>query len=338
MRRIGRRGFLLAAGALAAAPRARAQRPGRMPTLGFLSFEPPRTPEEIASSPFTAKLKSLGWVDGRNLRIEWGFASGQLDRLPALAAELVSQNVDVIWVISPPAAVAAARATRTIPIVFVRVVWPIELGLGESFARPGGNVTGVASIADPTILAKPAEYLREIVPGLKRVAAVHPHTVIFKTVSGGEFSPQRPAGLDRIFNDFGIELRTHYVGNAADIDAAFADVLQFRAEGLFVTSSPLIVAHMKRIVEFANRHGMPSAFIESPFVEAGGLLSYGSNVWGTIFQSLDYVDKILRGAKPGELPIQLPTQMELVINLGTARMLGLTIPQSLLLRADRVVE
>jgi putative ABC transport system substrate-binding protein len=220
----------------------------------------------------------------------------------------------------------------------LRVVWPLELGLGNSFARPGGNVTGVASIADPAILTKPGEYLREMVPGLKRLAAITPHTVIYKTVSGGEFSPRPVVGLDRILEDRGIEFRGHSVANAGDIDAAFEDALKTRAQGLFVTSSPLIVAHMKRIVDFVLHHRLPSAFIESMFVEAGGLLSYGSNVWGTIFQSLDYVDAILRGARPAELPIKLPTQMEFVINLKTAKALGLPAPQSLLLRADRVIE
>jgi putative ABC transport system substrate-binding protein len=136
----------------------------------------------------------------------------------------------------------------------------------------------------------------------------------------------------------GIGVRRHLVATAADVDAALADALESRADGLFVTSSPLIVAQTKRIVDFALRHRLPSAFIESLFVEAGGLLSYGSSVWGTIFQSLDYVDAILRGAKAAELPIQLPTQMELAVNLKTAAALGLTVPRSLLLRADRVIE
>ena len=338
MRRIRRRRFLFAAGALVAAPLARAQGPAKLPTLGFLSFESPVPPERIARSPFTAKLESLGWVEGRTFRVERVFASGQLDRLPELAADLVRKRVDVIWAVSPPAAVAAARATRTIPIVFARVVWPVELGLARSFARPGGNVTGVASIADPGILAKPIEYLREIAPGARRILMINPGSFTYKTVSGGEFSPKADPIFFRQFDDVGFKVMRLYVESVEDIDRAFDDALDLQVEALFVTSSPLLVSQTKRIVEFALRHRLPSAFIESPFVEAGGLLSYGSNIWGTILQSLDYVDKILRGARPAELPIQLPTQMELAVNLKTAKLVGLDVPQSILLRADRVIE
>jgi len=332
-----RRRAILAAAALAAAPLARAPAPVKPRTLGILSIGPAWTSEQIAASPFGGKLKSLGWEHGRNLRFEPAYAGSKLERLPELAAGLVRKNVDAIWVVSPPAAVAAARATRTIPIVFVRVVWPVELELAESFARPGGNVTGVASIADPTILAKPGEYLREVVPGLERLTAIAPSAAIYQTVSGGKFTPTLDPRLLAIMDGLGIAIRRHLVATAVDIDAALADALETRADGLFVTSSPLTFAQAKRIAEFALQHRLPSAFIESHFVEAGGLLSYGSSVWGTIFQSLDYVDAVLRGAKPAALPIQLPTQMELVINLKTARALGLAVPQSLLLRADRIV-
>ena len=333
-----RRRAILAGAALAAAPLVRAQQPGAARTLGILSFGTPRTSEEIASSPFGEKLAALGWEHGRNLRFELAHAAGKLERLPELAAGLVRKNVDAIWVVSPPAAVAAARATRSIPIVFVRVVWPVELGLAESFARPGGNVTGVASIADPAILAKPVEFLREVVPGLKRVTTIAPGAAIYQTVSGGTFTPTVDPRLLAIMDRLGIAIRRHLVAMAAEVDAALEEARVSRADGLFVTSSPLIFAQANRITEFALRHRLPSAFIEGHFVEAGGLLSYGSSVWGTIFQSLDYLDKILRGAQPAELPIQLPTQMELVVNLGSARALGLAVPGSLLLRADRVIE
>jgi putative ABC transport system substrate-binding protein len=338
MQRTTRRRFLLGAGALAAAPLARAQKPASMATLGFLSHESPLTPEQILKSPFTARLKSLGWEHGRNLRIEAGFASGQAERYPELAAGLVTKKVDVIWAVSPPAAVAAARATRSIPVVFARVVWPVELGLAQSLARPGGNVTGVASVADPRILAKPAEYLREIAPSATRMTMILPRSTMYKTVSGGEFSPQRDSTLLQRIEQVGFRATRVYAGNMKELEEALRDALDARAEALFVTSSPLLYAQRKHIADFALRHRLPSAFIESPFVSAGGLLSYGSSVWGSIFQSLDYVDRILRGAKPAELPIQLPTQMELVINRRTANLLGLAIPQPLLLRADRVIE
>lgn len=337
MHGIGRRRFLVAAGALAAAPLVRARTGTNMPTLGLLSSDPPRTADEWARSPPAAKLKALGWVEGENLRIERAYASGQIERLPEYAEALVRKGVDVIWAISPPAAVAAARATRTVPIVFVRVVWPIELGLRKSLAHPGGNVTGIASIADPAVLMKPVEYLLEIAK-FKRGLVLTPGQVIYKTVSGGEFSPPGAAEMERIADRLGVARNSHYVDDAKDIDAAFADALESRCEALYVTSSPLLFAQRKRIADFALRNRLPSAFIESPYVQAGGLLSYGSDPWATILQSLDYVDRILRGAKPAELPIQLPTKMELAINLKTAKTLGLEFPQSLLLRANRVIE
>lgn len=338
MRRIERRNFLAAAAALAAAPLARAQSASGTRTLGVLSPSPPRTPEYWAKSPVIAKLRALGWVYGQNLRIEGAYSSGDIDRLPELAEGLVKKGVDVLWAISPPAAVAAARATRTIPVVFAHVVWPIELGLGESLSRPGGNVTGVASIADPNILAKPVEFLLEITRGFRRGFALTPHPVLYKTVTGGTFSPQLHTEMDRIMDRLGIERRVYEVADVRDIDAALEDALKFRAEAMYVGSSPLLLAEMKRIVDFALRHRLPSGFIDSQFVAAGGMLSYGSDVWGTLFQSLDYVDAILRGAKPSDLPIQLPKKLELAINRRTSNLLGLTIPQPLLLRADRVIE
>jgi len=337
MHGIGRRRFLVAAGALATAPLVRARTGKSKPTLGLLSADPPRTADELARSPFTAKLRSLGWVEGENLRIERAYASGQIERLPEFAEALVRKGVDVIWAISPPAAVAAARATRTVPIVFARVVWPIELGLRKSLAHPDGNVTGVASIADPAVLMKPVEYLLEVAK-FKRGLAIVPGRVIYKTVSGGTFSPPGMAEIERIADRLGVERNTHYVNDVKDIDAAFANALESRCEAMYVTASPLLYAQRKRLADFAIRNRLPSAFIESGFVEAGGLLSYGSDPWATIFQSLDYVDRILHGARPAEMPIQLPTKMELVINLKTASSLGLAIPQSLLLRANRVIE
>lgn len=199
-------------------------------------------------------------------------------------------------------------------------------------------MTGVATIADSRILAKPAEYLRELAPLAKRMVTFHPQSAIYKTVQGGEFSPQGDPTLLQRIEQVGFRATRAYVGNLQELEGALQEALDARAEVLFVTSSPLLYAQRKHIVDFALRHRLPSAFIESPFVMAGGLLSYGSSVWGTIFQSLDYVDRILRGAQPAELPIQLPTQMELTLNLRTAKHLDLAVPQSLLLRADKVIE
>ncbi len=242
-----------------------------------------------------------------------------------------------VRVLSPPAAVAAARATKSIPIVFVRVVAPLELGLGASIARPGGNVTGVASTASFGVYLKRLEFLREIVPGAKRLAAIDPGTVIYTTVDGGvwKLDKERPVSEAR---KVGFDLSSHFVDKAEDLDAAFAAIPAFGAQALLVSSSPLIFRERRRIIDFANRGRLPSAFIESFFVDDGGLLSYGSDPLATVLQSLGQVDKILRGAKPAEMPIELPLRFDLVVNQKTARMLGLTIPPSILLRADRVIE
>jgi len=339
VRRIGRRRFLVAAGALAAAPLARAQKPAGPATLGILSTSPQRTQEYWEKIGVLPKLRSLGWTLGQNLRIEGAYSGADLERLPELAAGLVRKGVDAIWAISPPAAVEAARATTRIPIVFVRVVWPLELGLGRSLTRPGGNVTGVGTIPDPEILMKPVVYLREIVPGARRWSAIVPHSVMYKTVSGGEFSPTfSEAMMKKIDALVPGERRPRYVATVADIDAALAEAAAWPADALYVSASPLIGSQAKRIVDFALRRKLPSAFIESVFVTAGGLLSYGSSILGTLYDSLEYVDAVLRGANPGELPIRLPTKMELAVNLKTANALGLSLPQSLLLRADKVIE
>ena len=338
MSRTRRRKFLLAAGALLAAPRiAGAQAQTRLPVLGILSFFPTQTPEQIAASPFTKRLQRLGWVEGKTLSIERAYTAGANERLPELAADLVRRKVDVIWAISPPAAVAAARATKSIPIVFVRVVAPLELGLGESFARPGGNVTGVASTADFGVYGKRLELLREILPGAKRIATIDPGTAIYTTVDGGVWKPDREKPVSEA-RKLGIELSRHFVDKAEDLDAALTAISASGAQALMVSSSPLIAREAKRIIDFANQRRLPSAFIESLFVEAGGLLSYGSDPLATMLQSLTLVDKILRGGKPQDMPIELPTRFDLVVHQKTARMLGLTLPQSILLRADRVIE
>ncbi|NRF67271.1 ABC transporter substrate-binding protein [Aquincola sp. S2] len=335
---VGRRRFLIAASALLAVPGiATTQAQRRLPVLGILNDLPAPTLEQIASSAPTKRLQELGWIEGKTLIVERANSAGSTERLPKLAAELVRKKVDVIWAISPPAAVAAARATRPIPIVFVRVAAPLELGLGASFARPGGNVTGVASTAGFGVYLKRLELLREILPGAKRLAAIDPGTVIYATVDGGVWKPDRDRAVSEA-RKVGFDLSSHFVDEAKDLDAAFTAITASGAQALLVSASPLIVRERRRIIDFANRSRLPSAFIESFFVDEGGLLSYGSDVSATVLQSLAQVDKILRGAKPAEMPIELPLRFDLVVNQKTARMLGLTIPPTMLMRADRVVE
>jgi putative ABC transport system substrate-binding protein len=338
MGRSRRRQFLIATAAVLAAPHTvRAQLKKRPPVLGVLSFGSQPTPEQAAASPITKRLQELGWIEGKTLTIEGAYAAGRTERLPGLAAELVGKKVDVIWAISPPAAVAAARATKTIPIVFVRVVAPLELGLGASFARPGGNVTGVASTAGFGVYLKRLEFLRELLPGAKRLAAIDPGAAIYTTVDGGVLKPDRETPVLEA-RKVGFDLSRHFVDKAEELDAVFAAIAAAGAQALMVSSSPLITLERKRIIDFANQSRLPSAFIESFFVEAGGLLSYGSDPMATALQSLLLVDKVLRGAKPADLPIEMPTRFDLVVNQKTAKLLGLTIPQSILLRADRVIE
>jgi putative ABC transport system substrate-binding protein len=333
---VGRRRFLTAAGVMLVTPgMAPAQGQRRVPVLGILSVLPPPTPEQ--SRAFTSRLQALGWIDGQTLIIESAYTAGSIERLPELAAELVRKKVDVIWAISPPAAVAAARATKTIPIVFVRVVAPLELGLGASFARPGGNVTGVASTAGSGVSLKRLEFLREIVPDAKRLATIDPGTVIYTTVDGGVWKPDAEWQVSAA-RKVGFDLSSHFVDKAEDLEAAFAAIRASGAQALLVSSSPLIVRERRRIIDFANRSRLPSAFIESSFVDEGGLLSYGSDPLATVLHSLSQVDKILRGARPADMPIELPVRFDLVVNKKTAGVLGLTIPQSILLRADRLIE
>ena len=290
-----------------------------------------------AAGPTDTRLRELGWVEDKTLLIERAFAAGSSERLQELTAELVRKKVDVIWAITPPAAVAAARATTSIPIVFVRVAAPLELGLGASFARPGGNVTGVASTAGFDVYHKRLEFLRETLPEARRFAAIDPGVAIYTTVSGGvvQLNIESAVSLAR---RLGIDLVRYTVDKVEDLDTAFAAIEASGSQALMVGASPLILRETRRIVDFANRSRLPSAFIESSFVEAGGLLSYGSDLMATILQSLTQVDKILRGAKPAEIPIEMPTRFDLVINQKTARMLGLTIPPSILVRAERVIE
>ena len=336
MSHAGRRRFLIASGILLASPAtARAQR--RLPVLGVLSTLSPPTAEQKATGAFARGLEELGWVEGKTLLIEAVYTSGATEQLPELAAGLVRKKVDVIWALSPPAAVAAARATRSIPVVFVRVVFPLELGLGTSLTRPGGNVTGVASTASVEVYLKRLEFLREILPGAKRLATIDPRTVNYTTVDGTVWKPETgrfTADVRRM----GFDVSAYFADKAEDLDAAFSTIPASGAQALLVSSSPLIFRERQRIADFANRNRLPSAFIESFFVEAGGLLSYGSDPVASIRQSLVQVDKILRGAKPADMPIELPLRYDLVVNQKTARLLGLTIPPSILLRADRVIE
>jgi putative ABC transport system substrate-binding protein len=293
--------------------------------------------ERFGLGRLRADLKALGWVEKQNLAIEGAYADYRLERLPALAEDLIRKRVDVIWAGNGAAAIAAARATGTVPIVFLGVPWPVENGLVESFARPGRNVTGISSYTGIEVSAKRLEFLREIAPHATRLSWIlDPLSEV--TVAGGRFDV-RPL-LDPAAKGLGYDVRYHYLHKVEDIDAVLAEILDWRAQAIMVAGSTATFAARERIAAFALQHRLPSATVMAALVDAGGLLSYFSATGLTenITRSAEYVDRILRGARAAELPVQRPSTYELVLNLKTARALGLKVPRPLLLRADRTIE
>jgi putative ABC transport system substrate-binding protein len=332
MQRTRRRRFLLAASALAAAPLARAQAPAEQRTLGILSPHPKATAQQNA--PYNARFKQLGWTIGQNLVIERPEDPAAEAALPAMAEALVRKRVDAIWTIGPEAALAAARATRTIAIVFWGVPYPVEQGLIESFARPGRNVTGVAFWAGAGLVTKVLEIFRQIAPQAIRIAALHTPSAA-GTVDGGR---HKAPLIDAAAESLGFDYRTYSVFNAEDIDTALLDAVKTGAQGIAAYGTTTTIRQRHRIAEFANRHRLVSGSTQERFAEAGCLFAYGPSTENTILQSMGYVDKVLRGAKPANLPVELPERYELAVNLSTAKLLQLAIPQNVLLRADRVIE
>jgi ABC-type uncharacterized transport system substrate-binding protein len=303
-----------------------AQPVGKVWRIGFLSSSPPPTGLERLSQG----LRDLGYVEGRNITIEPRFAALSLDRLPALAAELVRLDVDVLVTASTPAALAAKHATSSIPIVMTGGGDPVGSGLVASLARPGGNVTGLTHLAGPEMQQKVLELLKEIAPKVSRVAIVTNSTI-----------PPEALGLEAMRTParaLGLTLLPTEVRGSGDFDHAFTAMLRNRVDAVFAFESPLNVEHRRRIVEFAAQNRLPTAFGRRWFVDAGGLMSYGADPESLYRRAAFYVDRILKGAKPADLPVEQPTKFELIINLKTATALGLTIPQSVLLRADEVIQ
>ncbi|MGQ0547904.1 MAG: ABC transporter substrate-binding protein [Betaproteobacteria bacterium] len=327
---MARRRLLAAAAALTAAPWAVAQSQRRIPTLGILS---PNRPPKGTQTP----LVKHGWKPGETLLIEFPDAGGSEGRLTAIAAELVAKKVDVIWAAGPDAALAAARATSTIPIVFWGVLYPVEQGLIESFARPGRNVTGVAFTASPESDAKRLELLREIAPAVRRLGFLSA-PVRLDAIKVKEAATRAAAAMREAARRLGYDFREFEVEKPGDLDAAFAAILDWRAEALMTQPSTLINRERKRIIDFANGNKLPGVFTLPEYVASGGLVAYAIDSGPTVARSFDYVDRILRGASPADLPVELPSKYVLAVNLRTAKLLGLSVPPSLLLRADRVIE
>src|SRR5215470_1293511 len=329
---VERRTFMamMAGGLLAAPLAAGGHQAGRSYTPASRSPNLSPPPSGLGRGPFNDKLRELGWTEGQNLVLERAYGEGQEDRLPELAEMLVRRRADVIYAIGPPSAVAAAKATKTIPIVFWGVSFPVELGLVASIGRPGRNVTGVAYATGPELIAKELEFLKQIVPSVTRVAWIN-------SPQGVQIKVQQ-AAIDAAARSLGFALEHYLIRYPDDFDTIFATILGSRANAIGLVGNPLTWRERKRIADFANRNRLASTFGVKDFVEVGGLISYGPDPLATTLQSLVYVDKILRGAKPADLPVEQPTKFELVINLKTAKALGLTIPPSLLARADQVIE
>ncbi len=334
---ISRRAFIggLAGGLLAAllaTPLAvEAQQVGKVPRVGYLSVFSSSNPYP-PSEAFWQGLHDLGWVEGKNIAIEWRFAEGNARRLPDLAAELVRLRVDLIFAETTPAARAVKQATTTVPIVFSPIADPIGSGLVANLARPGGNITGITFMA-PELGGKRLELLKQAVPGMTRVGVLsHPGDPSEATVKSVLEQTEAAARA------LGVQLLRLEAQGPNDLDRAFAAMSRERVGGLILIPSAMFVDERRRIVNVVVKDRLPAMFYFREFVEAGGLMSYGPNFRELWRRAATYVDKILKGAKPSDLPIEQPTKFELVINLKTAKTLGLTIPPSLLGRADEVIQ
>jgi putative ABC transport system substrate-binding protein len=307
----------------------------RKPVLGLLYPNPSSGPQGNAQAYFSGILKRLGWTVGTDVVLEHASGEGSENRLPVLARQLVDKRVDVIWAAGPEAALAAARATKTIPIAFYGVAYPVEAELVESLARPGRNATGLASVAGVGYV-KALELLREIVPGTKRIAWLAVDTVIW-SVSGKEVRLSYQAILESA-RGLGFEIERFPVSRREDLDDAFKAILASRPQALISDFTALTFRERNRIAGFALSERLPAVATPSVFAEAGFLASYGPNRGWMIEYSFTYVDRILRGAKSADLAVELPSRYEMTLNFKTAKALGITIPSAVLVRADRVIE
>jgi putative ABC transport system substrate-binding protein len=303
--------------------------PGRVPRIGLLFTGAPPPESSRAVEAFRRGLRELGYVEGRTIFLEYRWAAeGRSDQLPELAAELVSLAVDVIVAQALVHAQAARRATSTIPVVFGALSDPVGSGLVASLARPGGNVTGLSLLA-PAVVGKLMELLKEAIPKASSVTAL---------VSAGPFATSNRTEAEAAAKLLGVRLQLEEVRDAQDLDRAFQAAATSRAHAVITIPGTIFATHRGRVAELALKHRLPAVSMETGFADAGGLLSYGPNVPDGFRRAATYVDKIVKGAKPADLPVEQPTSFQLVVNLKTAKALGLTLPPSVLARADRVIE
>jgi len=326
---VKRRDLVIVAGALLAPLAGNAQQAGKVFRIGYLSA-PTRESVEGILQAFLRALRNLGWIEGRNVVIEYRWAEGHLERLPGLAEDLVRRKVDVIVAPAASAALAARRATSAITIVMIFPNDPVGEGLVASLRRPGGNVTGTTNIPISDMLGKRLQILREAVPGVVRVA------MIYDPTDQTSLPPQK--SFEAVGRSLGIQLQYVEVRGLQDFDDAFASMARLRADAILVAGGTTFLVNRSRFNELALKQRLPTMFAVREGVEAGGLVSYGVNMSDFVARSAAYVDKILKGAQPADLAIEQPTKFELIINVKTARSLGLRIPQSLLARADEAIE
>lgn len=328
-----RRDLLIALGASALAAPLRSlaqQQAAKIPVIGYLTPVVPQNNSDYRFEAFLRGMRELGYVEGTNFRLEVRWGEGKLERMPALAAELVRLKVDVLVASSSPSVLAAKELTRTIPIVMPVSSDPVGDGIVASLARPGGNITGLSMMA-PELGAKRLQLLKSVLP-----KPSHAVGVLWNPAYKGMRARFREA--EAAAPAVGMKVLSLEVRDSREMEAAFDAVSRDRPDALLLLADPLTYSLRARIVEFAREKRLPAIYETREFAEAGGLMSYGPNVSDLYRRAAYYVDRILKGAKPGDLPIEQPTKIELLVNLKTARVLGITIPQSILVNADQVIE
>jgi putative ABC transport system substrate-binding protein len=303
-----------------------AQQQAKVAKIGWLAIRPASAGGQEV---IRRMLREIGYVEGKNIAFEDRFADDKLERLPALADELVRLKVDVLLTPSTPAALAAKNATRTIPIVFLNVADPVAAGLVDSLARPGGNITGFTTI-EAVLAGKRLELLKETVPKLSHVA------VLWDPQNPGSTQEWKESQLPA--RELGLQLRSMEVSSADKFEDGFKEATKARSAAVAVTLSALISSNQKRITDLASKNRLPAMYPRGDFVASGGLMSYGADQIEPYRRAAVYVDKILKGAKPADLPVEQPTKFELMINLKTAKALGLTVPPVVLMRAEKVIK
>jgi|SRR5713226_1211407 len=327
MRKAGVPSILFVVVLLAVAVIAEAQQPKKVPRIGFLGGTSASI-EKSRIEAFRQGLRELGYVEGKNIIIEWRWAEGKFDRLPEFAAELVRLNVEVIVTGGSTSTGAAKKVTTTVPIVMAQVNDPVGSGFVASLARPGGNMTGLSTLV-PELSGKRLELLKEVVPKLSRVA-----------VFGDSTTPGNAQSLketELAARPFKLQLQYLDILGPKDIEIAFREATKGRADAALVLGAPVLISQRKKIADLMVKNRLPATYNVAEYVEAGGLMSYGVSVIDLYRRAATYVDKILKGAKPSDLPVEQPTKFEFIINLKAAEQIGLTIPQTVLYRADKVI-